>query len=116
MVKYSEIFKQFTGTGHYYPVGKYAYTDGIHYLQQKLNNNKVFFEFFELVSNLLNFKDPFLSINVTIEKDNFNIHVTDGNYKILGNYNIKLDKEDKELEGTYNIFMYNYVMLAASEY
>lgn len=35
---------------------------------------------------------------------------------IKKDYVIKLNKEDKELEGTYKIFMYNYVMLAASEY
>lgn len=116
MIKHSEKFKEFYGTEHYYQVGKYAYTDGINYLKEKLDNNIVFFEFFEVVSNLLNFKYPFLSVDVTIQGDEFKIHITDGNNKIIQNYIIKLDKEDKELEGTYKIFMYNYVMLAVSEY
>lgn len=116
MMKHSEKFKEFYGTEHYYQVGKYAYTDGINYLKEKLDNNIVFFEFFEVVSNLLNFKYPFLCVDVTIQGDEFKIHITDGNNKIIQDYVIKLNKEDKELEGTYKIFMYNYVMLAASEY
>lgn len=116
MVKHSEKFKEFNGTAHYYQVGKYAYTDGINYLKEKLDNNKAFFEFFEIVSNLLDFKNPFLSITVEIKKHQFNFKITDGNYKKLGDYIIQLDKDNKELYGTYNIFMYNYVMLAASEY
>lgn len=116
MVKHSEKFKEFNGTEHYYPLGIYAYTDGINYLKEKLDNNIAFYEFFEIVSGLLSFKYPFLSVDVTIKGDEFKIHITDGNNKIIQNYIIKLNKEDKELEGTYKIFMYNYVMLAASEY
>ena len=106
-------FEQFYGTQQYFPYNNYAYTDGMNYLLQFLDDE----DKKELLNNICNttsFLYPFTSTTLKVTKDSITVNITDGNGKKLVTFD--LNKPEKLDTGLYKIFCYNYVIMAASEY
>lgn len=112
-----EIFSQFTGTECYYNHnGQYAYTDGINYLFKHINDEKVKIALMNKFIMFMNFRNPFRAFELEVIDDEtgetlFKVKDEEGDIEYQSNIILHGLKE-----GTYKIFCYNYVILAASEY
>lgn len=112
-----EIFSQFMGTEKYYNYnGQYAFTDGIKYLQDHILNFVSFTYIMNKIIFNMSYKNPFGSFEIEILDSMQGKAI----FRVKNENGRTIEKQEFDLkglkEGTYKIFCYNYVILAASEY
>lgn len=112
-----EMFEQFIGIEHYFNYNnQYAYTDGLKYIEDHVFDHKDFLTLINVVISNMSYRYPFGA---------FELEILDSKqgkalFKVKNENNVVKRKIELEIsglkEGTYKIFCYNYVILAASEY
>ena len=112
-----QSFGNFTGTESYHKFNdKYVFTDGIKWLLDQIypNNLTKQRQFLEMCIYFNGYKYPFISIHMNFDKEKNAkiIEITDGDGKKLHAITPDFDLDD----GEYKIYVYNFVILAASEY
>ena len=110
-------FEQFTGTLGYHKMNdKYVFTDGIKWLLNQIypDNKDKQYQFLETCVYYNGFRYPFVAIHIEFNKaKNIRlIKITDGDNHKLHEITADFDLDD----GVYKIFVYNFCILAASEY
>ena len=112
-------YKQHIGTTKYYKFDDhYALTDGINWLRDQMPVDD-FYIMCSLITQKMSYKNPFGAFILSVTDLGVDLITKDSNNNRICK-NILSEDPDKpgyNLEnGEYNIFCYNYVILAASEY
>ena len=111
-------FEMFTGTTQWYqiPNSKYVYTDGIKWLLKQIYPNNLEKQkwFLNTCTYYNDFHNPFNTIKLIFDKkDNQKrIEITDGDNHVI----TKIVPDFELDDGEYRIFVYNFCIMAASEY
>lgn len=113
----ADEFQNFHGTEQYYTLNsKYVFTDGIKWLLNQIypDNKDKQYQFLETCIYFNGFKYPFLGIHLKFNKEKKQrlIEITDGDNNVLNSITADFELDD----GVYTIFVYNFCILAASEY
>ena len=107
-------FKSFYCTQHYYPVNtQYAITDGAKYLFDRFDS-EVSHDIIQKIIAKTTYINCFTSTDIIIQDKTVTVKITDGNNKDL--YIEVFNTEHRLDNGTYRLFCYHYVILAANEY
>lgn len=110
-------FENFTGTEEYHKFNnKYVFTDGIEWLLNQIypDNQQKQSMFLETCIYFNGFKYPFISVKLKFNKKKKQrlIEITDGDNHVLNSITADFELND----GEYRIFVYNFCILAATEY
>lgn len=110
-------FEQFMGTEQYHKMNdKYVFTDGIKWLLNEIypDSRDKQYQFLETCVYYNGFRYPFICVHLKFNKEKKQrlIEITDGDNHKLHSITADFELDD----GEYKIFVYNFVILAASEY
>ena len=113
----AQEFEMFTGTQNYYKFNnKYVFTDGVKWLLNQIypDNEQKQAMFLETCIYHNGFKYPFICIKLKFNKEKKQkiIEITDGNDHILNTITADFELDD----GEYKLFVYNFCVMASSEY
>ena len=116
-LKQIDKFEEFVCTSQYYKMNnKYVFTDGIKWLLNEIYPEKPDkqSQFLETCIYFNGFKYPFICVHLKFNKEKKQrlIEITDGDNHVIHSITADFELDD----GIYKIFVYNFVVLAASEY